>query len=356
MNPARAAVAFVLAGLAAVLVVFLSRGPANGPGPVPSGRVVVLYCAHDVEYSRPIKDDFEKRTGIRVEFLTDEEMDKSVGLTGRLLQEKDHPRCDVFWNNEPGNSLRLRRAGILEPYKSPAAAGIPDDFLDADGTWTGFAARARVILVNTERVKPGEEPKGLEDLTDPRLRGQVGIAAPVAGTTATHAAMLFVARGDEKARDWFRRLRENGVVVLPGNGAVMRAVSSGELAAGLTDTDDAHVAVKKGSPVRVVYPDQEEGGLGTPVLPNTVMVVKGCPHPQEARVLVDFLLGREVETRLAACDSVQIPVRADVALPPAVPAGFRMRLGEIRRLRVDWDAVGQRMPEVIEEMRQAFVK
>ncbi len=354
MNPARAAVALAVALAVAVLVVVFSGVP--GTGSRPSGRTVVLYCAHDVEYSRPIKDEFEKRTGIGVEFLTDEEMDKSVGLTGRLLQERDHPRCDVFWNNEPGNSLRLEQAGVLEAYKSPAAAGIPDDLLDTDGTWTGFAARARVILVNADRVKPAEDPKGLEDLADPRFRGKAGIAAPVAGTTATHAAMLFVAWGDEKARDWFRRLRENGVVVLPGNGAVMRAVSTGELAVGLTDTDDAHVAVKKGSPVRVVYPDQEEGGAGTPVLPNTVMVIKGCPHPKEARELVDFLLGKEIEAKLAACDSVQVPVRADVALPPAIPAGFKMRLGEIRRMRVDWEAVGKRLPGVIEEMRQQFVR
>ncbi len=67
---------------------------------------------------------------------------------------------------------------------------------------------------------------------------------------------------------------------------------------GLVDTDDAAVALKRGDPVAIVFPDQEQGGLGALSIPNTVALVKGSPHPAEGKRLVDFLLSESVEQRL----------------------------------------------------------
>ncbi len=97
--------------------------------------------------------------------------------------------------------------------------------------------------------------------------------------------------------------------VLSGNKQVAQAVGSGQLAFGLTDTDDAMGEVDAGSPVAIVYPDREPGGLGTLFIPNTLAILKGAPHPRRAEALADYLLSPEVETALA-----EGPGRPDPAL------------------------------------------
>ena len=339
-------------GLAGARGLLVALGCGGGDGGGASRARVVLYTSLDEPFSRPLAEEFERTTGITVEFLTDDEVDKSVGIAGRIKAERANPLCDVHWNNEPGNTEVLRTAGLYDAYKSPAASGIPDRWLDADGYWTGLAARARVILVNTDLVKPAEMPTGLADLA--RFGKRAGIARPVAGTTATHAAILYVLWGEEKAREFFRGLAAAGVTICDGNAHVKNQVADGELAIGLTDSDDANLALRAGKPVRVVYPDQGEGGMGTPVLPNTVALVRGAPHPAEARKLIDFLSRREVEERLAAGESAQLPLHAGATLPASRTPGLEYDLAKIRHPAIDWRAVGERLPGVIEEMKQLF--
>ena len=66
----------------------------------------------------------------------------------RLIAEKNNPQADVYWANEPIRAEVLRQQGIAAPYVSPNAHGIPASFKDPNGYWTGFAARARVLIVN----------------------------------------------------------------------------------------------------------------------------------------------------------------------------------------------------------------
>ncbi|MCA9201358.1 MAG: extracellular solute-binding protein, partial [Planctomycetales bacterium] len=180
------------------------------------------------------------------------------------MAERSRPRCDVFWNNEILNTLRLEKAGLLDVYTSPEAAHYPQQFVSPSGAWHGLAARARVLIVNTEVVAAADAPDSIDDLLDPRWKGRIGVAKPLFGTTATHAACLFAAWGDDKAKDFFRRLKANEVQVLSGNKQVAQAVSAGRLAFGLTDTDDAYIEreIRK-SPVSIVFPDQGAEQPGT---------------------------------------------------------------------------------------------
>src|SRR5690606_8177316 len=111
-------------------------------------------------------------------------------------------------------------------------------------------ARARVLLVNTDKLPEGERPTSVRDLADPRWKGQGGLAYPLFGTTATHAAVLFAQWGENEAQDFFRKVKQNSEV-LSGNKQVAIAVARGQLAFGLTDTDDAIVELEKGMPVAI---------------------------------------------------------------------------------------------------------
>ena len=148
-----------------------------------------------------------------------------------------------------------------------------------DGLWHGLAARARILLVNTKNVPKEQWPRSINDLADPKWKGQIGMAKPLFGTTATHAACLFAAWGDDKARAFYDKLKENGVKILSGNKQVAQAVSSGEIAFGITDTDDAYEEIQGARPVEIIYPDQGEGEIGTLYIPNTLAVVKGRRTP-----------------------------------------------------------------------------
>ena len=147
--------------------------------------------------------------------------------------------------------------------------------------------------------------------------------------------------GGRKRREaYFDSLIANDVQVMAGNKRVAEAVGAGKLAFGLTDTDDALVEVRAGSPILFVYPDQEPGGLGTLFIPNTVAVIKGAAHREAAERLADYLLSPAVEKALAVGASGQIP------LNPAVEVKTQVETPRtVKAMEVDFEAAALRWEE-----------
>lgn len=309
---------------------------------------VIVYTALDQEFSQTIFDDFTRETGIIVRPKYDTESTKTVGLAQAIIAERERPRCDLFWNNEILNTLRLEKQGLLRPYRSPAAIGLPVDSQSPDGLWHGFAARARVIIVNTNQIPDERRPKSIRDLTDPQWYDRCGIAKPLFGTTATHAACLFAAWGDAEAKSFFLGVKRNAQIKA-GNKQVALAVADGTLAFGLTDTDDAIVEIEKGKPVAIIYTDQRAADLGTLFIPNTLALIKGSPNPEAAEKLLDFLLSADVEGRLAEGPSAQIPLR------PGVAASDRVKTPrDVRAMELDWAAAAAKWDTAAEFLAAEF--
>jgi len=308
----------------------------------------VAYCALDEGFSQPVFEEFTRQTGITVLGKFDTESTKTVGLTQAIFAERAQPRCDVFWNNEIVNTLRLDQAGLLDAYHAAGASAFPKQYRSTGGTWHGFAARARVLIVNTELVAVGDRPNSIFDLVDPVWKNKVGIAKPLAGTTASHAACLFAAWGKDRTEEFFRQLRANARV-MAGNKQVARSVARGELAFGLTDTDDAIIEVEQGYPVTIVYPDQADGQLGTMFIPNTVSIIKGARHTEAAQQLVDFLISPTVEGMLATGPSAQIPLNPSVEQLPRVETPRT-----VRAMEVDFEAAAKQWNTAAEFLRQEF--
>src|SRR4029453_9199288 len=212
-------------------------------------RTVTIYVSTDRGFSEPILRDYERRTGVRVNPVFDTEETKSTGLANRLLAEKNRPQADVFWSNEPGRTIVLKSRGVLAPYHSSTADGIPAALVDPDRFWTGFSARIRVIAYNTKLVKAEQAPQSVFDLAAPQWAGQVALADPRFGSTSFHVAALYALAGDEKMDDFFRRLKANGARVVDSNSTVRDLVARGDVKVGLTDTDDVNVAIEQGQPV-----------------------------------------------------------------------------------------------------------
>ncbi len=254
---------------------------------------VVLYTSVDEPYARAIVEEFTRQTGIAVRLVTDTEATKSVGLAERLRAEKDRPKADVFWSNEPFHTIALADEGVLERFTSPRLAELADQFKDPQGRWAASGYRLRVIAVSPEAAST---VTSIEDLTDPRLSGKVAIARPVAGTTAGHVAALYVLWGSEKADAYFKALRDNGIKVVGGNGPAALAVGQGDVVASLTDNDDVSAVASEGGKLSMVVPDQD--GMGTLAVPTTVGLVRGAANPASAARLIDHLLSAQTQNML----------------------------------------------------------
>ena len=320
-----------------------------GEKPAPEPEQMVVYTALDEIFARPILDEFTKETGVEVLTKTDTESTKTVGLAEAIIAERENPRCDLFWNNEVLHTLRLAKLGLLEPVTVPEIESYPAAFRGSDDTWVGFAARARVLIVNTNLMTKSRWPKSINALTDPQYRDQCGIAKPLFGTTATHAACLFAAWGDEEAERFFTKVKANAQI-LSGNRDVARRVAAGQLAFGLTDTDDAMVEIEAGSPVAIIYPDQRDDELGTLFIPNTLCVIKGSPHAEHATTLLSYLLKADTEAKLVEGPSAQIPLHKDSTAKARVETPQT-----VKAMDIDFEAAAAKWDTAYEFLRDQYM-
>ena len=239
----------------------------------------------------------------------------------------------------------------LEPHDWQVEPGYPTDMIASDGTWCGFAARARVLLVNTDLIPdPKDYPTSVTELADPKWAQNCAMARPLFGTTATHFAVLREIQGREQTLEQLKSIRDNALI-LSGNKQVALAVASGRVAWGLTDTDDAVIEKDNGMPVAIVFPDQAPDQLGTLRIPNTIAVIKGAPHAVAAGQLADFLVRPETEDRLAMGDSSQLPISRGSKFPPRVLPEEPVRWMRVRfeEAANDWDTWAEKLQDVFRD-------
>lgn len=319
----------------------------------PKSPQVVVYTSVDQVYAEQVLQAFEEQTGIRVLAVYDVEATKTVGLAQRLLAEKANPQADVFWNGEFLQTLFLDGEGVLTPARIPEDSGLPAAYIDPEGRWAAFGGRSRVILINTERVAADQSPTSIFDLLSADYPPQtVALAKPLFGTTSTEAAALYATLGADAAREFYRQVAARGVRVLDGNSVVRDQVASGQLAWGLTDTDDACGAILRGAPVQMIFPDQEPGQIGTLIIPNTVALIAGGPNPEAGQILFDYLLSAEAETLLVDIGWIQVPTRP---LASAVEPDCFVDVA-VRSMDVDFDAIYGNLATTLADLQGIFVQ
>jgi iron(III) transport system substrate-binding protein len=289
---------------------------------------VVLYTSVDEPMARPIIDKFVKDTGIKVRLVTDTEATKSIGLAERLRAEKDRPRCDVWWGNEPFHTVNLAEEGMFEPYESPSAKDVRELFKDKQNRWAGNGIRARVIAWLVPFSMPDDYGvKRLDDLLDPSRKGRIVMGKPAVGTIGGHVSAIYAVMGTEKADAFFKGLRANEIVLVGGNSPVPQQIAANNFSAGLTDNDD--VSNTKG-PVGMSLPDQAEGEIGTLAIPTTVALVKRNDIQDDSKKLIDYLLSAEVEKALIEAKFIGWSVRA--------------KESDFRAMKIDYLEVAKKMP------------
>jgi iron(III) transport system substrate-binding protein len=318
-----------------------------GCGAKPEAEVL-LYSNQPREFVGPLLSSFHRGVEGKVQPTTKFEVaGNDERLVDQLIATKDRPVADLFWDTGMLDTIRLQKAGVLEPHRWRVEPGYPPGMRASDGTWCGFAARARVLLVNTEALPdPSQWPTSVDELADPKWRGRCALANPIGadsigadsigadsgnGTATMHAAVIRLLKGDAEAASWFEAVSKNAVV-LADNVSVAVAVSSGRVDWGLTDSDIAVTERDRLRPVEIRFPDQESNQPGTLRIPSTLSIVRGAPHPKAAALLADFLISGKIEDRLAMGDSAQLPLSRDATHQPRV-------LGDrpVRWMQVDFE-------------------
>ncbi len=275
---------------------------------------VVVYTSVDQPFAADVLARFERDHGIRVAAQYDTEAGKTTGLVRRVFREASRPKCDVWWSSEVFGTVELARAGLLAPYRSPAAADVPPEWKDPDGLWTGVAARARVLAYDPRRIPRERVPACWRDVGRDDVARRLAFANPLFGTTRGHLAAIFDRWGEADGRAFLQSLRAAGTRVTDGNSLAVQAVLQGTTDLCATDTDDVWVAQQRGAAIDLTYPtlDHDAASLW---IPCTVALVRDAPHGDAARRLVDYLVSAEVEKLLSSSDSRNVPVRAPLRAP-----------------------------------------
>jgi iron(III) transport system substrate-binding protein len=358
-----AASAAALAGVAPIASC-KKRSPnsSSSAGSTPEARTVTLVTSIDAFLLDPIVRAFEAHAQrlpganaappIKVRLATDTEATKAMGLVQSLIARRDDPVADVWWSGEVLGSVSLARAGLLaswQPTESPKdlPGGVwPANHADPLSRWHGHAQRARVIAYSPARVK--SPPRSLSDLLDPKLR--VGLAQPQFGSTRSHVAGL-LSLDAQGARAWLSSLAKTARTY-PGNSAVVRAIATGEIDMGLTDSDDVWVGRRQGWDLGVSFAGATlaDGPERAFLFPATVGVIAYAPHPDEARLLADFLLSAPVERLLAASESKNYPIR-DTLREELAHSTPELRL-PLPRAEIAWNDIDAALDEADRMIRE----
>ena len=285
-----------------------------------SAPEVIVYCAQDQTYAEPIFRDFQKETGIKVRAVYDNEAVKTVGLANRLLAERAHPQCDLFWGNEEMRTRQLAAQNV---------------FRETNG-WTAFGYRSRRVVINTNKLSLAEAPRSLLDLTNQIWRGKVAMAYPQFGTTGAHLHALRQAWGDAAWEAWCKALVANKVLLVDGNSMVVKLVGGAEALLGLTDSDDIADGQREGLSIAALPWNNQ-----TLLIPNTVGLIRGSSHPEAAQKLADFLQRPAIVQRLITANALE---------------GADMKAVSGPTLKVDWDRLLRELEPATLKLNSIFLR
>ena len=280
---------------------------------------VVAYCAQDQVYAEPIFHEFEKETGLKVRAVYDSEAVKTVGLANRLLAERSHPQCDVFWGNE---EMRTRQLAAQNVFLTNG--------------WAAFGYRSRRIVINTNHMSVASAPRSLLELTNQTWHAKVALAYPQFGTTAAHFHALRQLWGDPAWENWCRGLSGTKPLLVDGNSVVVATVGRGDAWVGLTDSDDIAAGQREGLPI-ISLPTNGE----TLLIPNTIAITKSAPHGQAARQLFEYLQRPEIIGRLVAAKALE---------------GVDASSISASTLRVNWDSLLRDLDGTTSRLNEIFLR
>jgi iron(III) transport system substrate-binding protein len=235
---------------------------------------------------RPLKAAFEKKyPGITLQYTRADDLVTSAkilaeGKAGRV-------QADIF--DGIANMLPLKEANLVAPFAAPNAAAYPADLKDKDGYWTAVIMYVFTPGINTTLVPKDQEPKTFQDLLDPKWKGKMAWNGSSMAGAYGFIANILTTMGKDRGMEYLRALAKQNVVnVEASSRAVLDQVIAGEYAMNLMAFNHHTViSARKGAPSGWLKLEP------APVMLDAVGLIKDAPHPNAARLLLEFLLSEE---------------------------------------------------------------
>ncbi|MGO1924470.1 MAG: ABC transporter substrate-binding protein [Brachybacterium tyrofermentans] len=269
-------------------------------------RDLAVLCSNDAEVCRAWAGAFTERTGYGV---TTVRLPTSEALE-RIRHGEDLPEFDVWHGGGSEMYVEAADEGLLAPYRSAQAAGIPEDFRDPEDRWSGVYSSMLAFCVAPQAISDlgTEIPRTWDDLLDPALDGQISTASPRTSGTAYTAMSLQIDRlGEDAGREYLADLYGQVLQFTRSGTAPAQVVARGETAVAITFAPYCEAARAAGSHVEVVLPED-----ATSYEVGAVAMLADAPHPGTAREYLDFALSAGGQTAGAASGIDQIPTRSDL--------------------------------------------
>ena len=254
------------------------------PGQASAAETLNAYSIWPENWARPMLQEFEKATGIKVNFLRF----SSGEALARLIAEKNTPRVDVLFGGPVETFGAGVKEGLFIPYKPPSFAELPSRFKHSDGLWTAIADDPLVFMTNSKFLAENklQPPKSWQDLLNPAYAGMLQMAdARTSGTAVTRifSVLEVYGRDEDKAFDYLKKMRKSIQTYTKSGGGGTLPVGLGQAAGGIFFIVDALDTKAKGYDVTISFPSE---GIGSAA--EGIAIVKGAKNIEAAQKLIDW--------------------------------------------------------------------
>jgi iron(III) transport system substrate-binding protein len=275
-----------------------------------------VYSIWPENWARPMFEEFEKATGIRVNFVRF----SSGEALARVMAEKNNPRVDVLFGGPVETFAAGINEGLFEPYKPPSFVALPPRFRQADGQWIAIADDPLVFMSNDRFIKDNglKAPASWNDLLAPAYKNMLQMAdARTSGTAVTRIFSILevYGRDENKAFDYMKKLRPNVQLYTKSGGGGTLPVGLGQAGAGIFFIVDALDTKAKGYEVTISFPQE---GIGTAA--EGIALIKGAKNPALGKKLIDWATSPAMQNLFAKYKINFVPAHPDVALEPSLAA------------------------------------
>jgi iron(III) transport system substrate-binding protein len=214
-------------------------------------------------------------------------------LAAQLLEEGENSPSDVFFAQDAGALGAVAKADLFAELPQATLDEVPERFRSTEGKWVGTSGRARVLVYNTDELSEGDLPESVLDLTDDEWEGRIGWA-PTNGSFQAFVTALRKVEGDDTAQTWLTGMKDNDAQAYDGNSAIVQAVVSGEIDAGLVNH---YYVLEMGAEGEEVTEKAANhffgaGDVGSLVNVAGVGVLESSENQDNAQAFVDYLLSR----------------------------------------------------------------
>ena len=281
-----------------------------------AGNTLNAYSIWPENWARPMFEEFEKATGIKVNFVRF----SSGEALARVIAEKANPQVDVLFGGPVETFSAGIAEGVFEPYKPPAFNVLAPRFKDPDGYWVGIADDPLVFMTNKKFLAESKlaPPASWNDLLNPAYKGMLQMAdARTSGTAVTRIFSILevFGRDEAKAFDYMKKLRANVQVYTKSGGGGTIPVGLGQAGGGIFFIVDALKTQQEGYDVAISFPKE---GIGTAT--EAIALIKGAKNPDTARKMIDWASSPAMQNLLAKHKINFPPAHPDVKIEPGLAA------------------------------------